>query len=406
MRVESVFGLMAVFVDGEEDANRLALDDKTNSRFAARGMNLNPVGRGQDFMCFPVLGDIGFALENGQKATFSEIEIRHFRKPSNIIFSENTTNEADYKGVFSGAVGNGLNIDLKGYQLKGQGKGTLILADPSRNAAPMLRTTFALDNKTVAKARLYVTARGIYEMYLNGNRISNDYFNPGLTQYNKTHMYQTYDVTNMINPQETNVLGAWMSEGWWSGNITFVGSNWNFFGDRQSLLAKLVVTYEDGTEKIVTSNPQEWKYYSEGPVRYGSFFQGEVYDARMEKNIANWSTADYDDSDWTAAVEVPLKGNSVSGTFMGFMGRRFSLEYDYQQFIGQIGENAAVVKTMQAQSVEEVRPGVFVYDMGQNMVGVPQIHSLKMQQKDKTLSFAMQRCAIPICLNMKDRWVW
>ena len=62
----------------------------------------------------------------------------------------------------------------------------------------MLRTTFSSEVKKIANARLYVTARGIYEIYINGKRVGNDYFNPGLTQYNKTHLYQTYDVSDLI----------------------------------------------------------------------------------------------------------------------------------------------------------------------------------------------------------------
>jgi alpha-L-rhamnosidase len=82
-----------------------------------------------------------------------------------------------------------------------------------------------------------------------------------------------------------------LSEGWWSGNITFSGESWNFFGDRQSLLSKLVVTYADGSEQIITSNPTDWKFFTDGPVRYGSFFQGEVYDANKEALIKDWSLA-------------------------------------------------------------------------------------------------------------------
>ncbi len=67
---------------------------------------------------------------------------------------------------------------------------------------PMLRTTFKTSGKAVEGARLYVTARGIYEIFLNGKRVGDDYYNPGLTQYNMTHMYQTYDVTGMIKAGE------------------------------------------------------------------------------------------------------------------------------------------------------------------------------------------------------------
>ena len=142
---------------------------------------------------------------------------------------------------------------------------------------------------------------------MNGKRIGKDCFNPGLTQYNKHHMYQTYDVTAAINPKSPNVLGAIMNEGWWSGNITFSGDSWNFFGDRQSLLAKLVVTYSDGKEQIITTNNKEWKYFNDGPIRYSSFFQGEVYDARKEDGIKNWSTSSYNVKFWKNAVETGVE---------------------------------------------------------------------------------------------------
>ncbi|MBW1279553.1 alpha-L-rhamnosidase N-terminal domain-containing protein, partial [Escherichia coli] len=80
----------------------------------------------------------------------------------------------------------------------------------------MLRTTFAAAPAKIAKARLYVTSRGIYDVYLNGRRLANAYFNPGLTQYNKTHLYQTFDVTAQVQAGP-NALGAVLAEGWWSG---------------------------------------------------------------------------------------------------------------------------------------------------------------------------------------------
>jgi alpha-L-rhamnosidase len=229
----------------------------------------------------------------------------------------------------------------------------------------MLRTKFSAENKPIAKVRLYVTARGIYEMYINGKRISNDYFNPGLTQYNKTHMYQTYDVTDKMIAGKANAVGAWLAEGWWSGNITYSGERCNYFGDRQSLLAKLVVTYADGSEQVIATEPDAWKLFTKGPTRVGSFFQGEVYDASLEEKVKGWAKADYNDANWKPAVEVPLKGTAYLGTFPR-RGGPTTFDYDDLQLVGQMGANPSIVKTLTAKSVEEVRPGVFVYDMGQN----------------------------------------
>jgi len=330
-------------------------------------VNLNPLGRGGDFIAFPVVGDIGFSLPKGQSASFSNLEIRNFRSPSNTIFSEDL-DTPKYNGIFSEMEGN-VSVANKAYQILGGSSGAFILADPSQNAMPMLRTTFISKDKKITKARLYVTSRGVYDVYLNGHRIGNDYFNPGLTQYNKTQLYQTYDVTELVH-QGDNAIGAILGEGWWSGGATYMGENWNFFGDGQSLLAKMVITYSDGTQDVITSRPDTWSYYDQGPIVYGSFFQGEVYDAGKEKLIQDWSTPAYDDSAWKAAKEVFLEGN-ISHEGGGNMPKVD--DYTDFQLIGQTGNTVKAIKELTAQSVEEARPGVFVYDMGQNMVGVPKI---------------------------------
>lgn len=335
--VESVFGSINIFVNGTESGNRIGSPD--NTRFGRGGININPMGNGGDFISFPMVADIGYSMDAGQKAVFSNVTIRNFREPSNVLFHKD-------QAVVDGGK-----------------QGFFVVADPSQNAMPMLRTGFTTKEAKVKNARLYVTARGIYELYLNGERVGDDWFNPGLTQYNKTHLYQSYDVTNMINENGENAMGAWLGEGWWSGNYTFVGTNWNFFGDRQSLLAKLVITYDDGSVRTVTTNDKEWKFFNDGPVRYGSFFQGEVYDVRKEELIKGWTSPGFDDSEWKKATKIGLDGT----TFLE------AAEYDDSSLLGQIGENAGIINELEAQEVTEVRPGVFVYDMGQNMVGIPKI---------------------------------
>ncbi|WP_088342068.1 alpha-L-rhamnosidase [Robiginitalea sediminis] len=355
------FGIFQIFVDGQQEVNEVSKSD-SESRFGPRGFNVNPVGSGNNFISFPMLADIGFHLRAGQSASFGPYEIRHFREPSNVLFSEDPASAETYSGLFARQHAQKLELTESGLLIRGGDTGMLLTADPSRNAAPMLRTRFTLESKPIARARVYATARGIYELHLNGERVGEGYFTPGLTQYNQHHQYQTYDVTDLLESGQPNALGAWLSEGWWSGNITYSGNNWNFFGDRQSLKALLVVTYADGSEQVVATEPDTWKLYTEGPLRYGSYFQGEVYDARLEAGIQGWSEPGYNASGWSSATEVPLEGTTYPG-----------LSYDSLQLIGQIGTPPTVVRTLQAKTREEVRPGVFVYDMGQNMVGVPEI---------------------------------
>lgn len=319
--------------------------DNTDKQIGS--VNLNPLGQGGDFIAFPMVGDVGYFVPAGQAASFSKVEIANFRSPSNVITSLQ-------------------DVECR---IDGTTSDIFTTFTPESHSAPMLRTVFASSDAKVKKARLYVTSRGIYEMYLNGRRVGDAYFNPGITQYNKTHLYQTFDVTEYIHSGR-NALGALLSEGWWSGGATFTGDNWNFFGDRQSLLVKLVITYADGQEKVIITEPSTWQYYNKGPICYGSFFQGEVYDASRDAKVEGWSTAAYDAVGWKPACEVALEGNISTE---GNPDKPWVNDYSDYELIGQFGQTVKAKTELTALSMEEVRPGVFVYDMGQNMVGVPKI---------------------------------
>lgn len=197
---------MQIFLDGQEPANRIT-EDQPGIGFGQKGINLNPCGRGGgDFICFPMLADIGFKLDQGQGAFFGQIQVRNYRHPSNALFSEDLSGDGDPQFQEEDNV---VSVRNEAYFVTAGEEDLVITADPSRNATPMLRTTFPAENKSIKKARIYATARGIYELYLNGERVGEDYFNPGLTQYNKTHLYQTYDVTDLVQKGAQNALGAW-----------------------------------------------------------------------------------------------------------------------------------------------------------------------------------------------------
>ena len=378
IELQSSFGEITITLDGSTSfAGETEPPTGPGRRFRRGGggptVNLNPMGRGGNYITFGMLCDMGFALDKGQKASFSDVVVSHTRAPKNALFEEDLTAPV-YEGLyarFSRDAASGFRVEGERYVLNGGADGTFVVADPSRNSAPMLRTVFETARRPIREARLYVTARGIYEIQLNGERVGEDYYNPGLTQYNKTHMYQTYDVTNLLKPGD-NVLGALLGEGWWSGLLSF-GSIWNHFGDRQSLLAKLVVRYADGSIQVVKSRPGEWKYFGGGPVLYSSLDLGEVHDARREALVDGWSTPAYDDRAWETAREVPLPGTAFVGSVTDFRGRTTTIDYEDMSLVGQIGNGAGVFETLTAKTVTEVRAGVYVYDMGQNIVGVPRI---------------------------------
>lgn len=292
-------------------------------------VNINPIGRGGDYIAFPVLGDIGYKVPQGAGATFSNVNVRNFRSQDRIL----ATVLKSAKEVSD----------------------TVIIEEIEPIGSTMLRSSFKLKNSPISKARLYATARGAYDVYINGSRINGNYLNPVFTEFNKTHMYQTYDITPHLKHGCNNVIGAVLAEGWWSGGASFVGENWNYYGDRQSFLSMISVTYRDGTTDTFVSNPSEWKSFNDGPLRYGSLFQGEIYDATKECNVDGWSSPLYDDNNWLRTIKAYYPFESTPS------------------LIGQYGEGVVAIDTLTAKSVEEVRPGVFVYDMGQNFAGVPHI---------------------------------
>jgi len=379
VRVHVEYGELSFAIDGEEDPFEPVSPTAVApaSPGASERVSLNrarPEGTpAHDVITFGELNELGFALEPGQRARVWDLRVSDIHPPRNPLFSEPQA-AAPYHGIFAArasAQGGGLKVEGGAFDLDGGDHGLFVVADPSRNAQPMLRATFEVRPARVAAARLYLTARGIYQAFLNGQRVGDDEYSPGLSQYNRTHYYQVHDVTGLLKAGR-NAIGALLGEGWWSGLLSF-GNNWNFFGDRQSLLARLVVTYADGTRQVVTTNDRQWKVWSQGPTVYASLDLGEVHDATREGAVAGWSTAAYDDRAWHGAVVVPLEGSAFLGTIASPFGPATSMDYGHLRLTGQVDEPARIYRRIGARSVHQVRPGVFVYDLGQNIVGVPRI---------------------------------
>ena len=217
------------------------------------------------------------------------------------------------------------------------------------SGAPMLRKGFQV-SKPLASARLYTTARGIYEYEVNGKRLADDWFNPGSTDYRYRIFYTTYDLTPFLK-KGVNAIGAQLGAGWYSDFTGYATAWQDQFGTELSLLAKIVLTYTDGTQEVIVSD-DSWKAFNGGPITSDSFQNGEDYDASRE--VPGWSEARFDDSAWLQAKVVEAPADSVV-------------------IAAYVGSPVRTQQVLQAVSVSEPQPGVFVYDMGQNMVGVPRI---------------------------------
>ena len=292
-------------------------------------MMINPYPNGEYITDWARLHSIGFKQPRGEKAIFSNI----------------TLTEDNWKTV--------LYVDpVPKHEVTGTGE--LTVWEPyGHTSAPMLRKTVEIA-KPVKSARLYVTARGIYEFYINGERVSNDYFNPAWTDFRYRIMYNSYDVTSMLK-QGNNGLGAMLGAGWYSDLNIFTSSYVDPYGIRQSLMAKVLITYEDGTSQTVVTDGT-WKRYDHGPVTRNGFQFGEDYDARKE--VDNWTMGNFDDSSWKNAVIFERPAPTV----------------EIQSFVGIPIRNHV---TLKAISVTEPVKGTYVYDLGQNIVGVPRIENMK-----------------------------
>ena len=113
----------------------------------------------------------------------------------------------------------------------------------------------------VKQATVFATARGLYELHLNGRRVGDALLAPGWTDYNKHIEYQTYDVTSALQSGE-NTVGAILGDGWYSGYVGFARKR-NLYGDRPELRLQIDIEYRDGTRQIVRTDGRG----SEGPAR-------------------------------------------------------------------------------------------------------------------------------------------
>lgn len=155
---------------------------------------------------------------------------------------------------------------------------------------PLLRRPFEL-RAPVRSARLYATALGVYEAEINGHRVGDHVLAPGWTAYDSRLRYQTYDVTDLLGQGE-NVIGALLGDGWFRGRLGVEGRA--FYGDRLALLAQLDIVLTDGTTQRVTTD-ENW-LAAPGPVLESSLYDGETYDARLERR--GWSRPGHASAGW------------------------------------------------------------------------------------------------------------
>ena len=169
--------------------------------------------------------------------------------------------------------------------------------------------------------------------------------------------YQTYDITGLMKPGR-NGIGVTLASGWWSEAQTFVVKNFNYFGDKESLLAKVVMKYEDGSREVFGTNTEDWKYFGEGPYLFSSYFAGEQYDARRAEVYETYSLPEFDDSTWEKPVVVDTVMIEEFCTMPGF-GRSWPAVHEQKpEYIGEYDAPVRIVDRRTAKTRKELFPGV------------------------------------------------
>ena len=221
----------------------------------------------------------------------------------------------------------------------------------SANPCPMFRSpVFVLTNQ-IKNATAYVSAKGVYEFWVNGQKIGPNILAPEWTDYNQRIQYQTFDLTtNLFSGTDTssNVVGAFVGEGWWkAGNGGWYGT------PNPQFLLRLVITNANSTNRIVIDTGTDWSCSTNGPIRWAGIFKGETYEATREGASPDWTLASYTPQYFT----VSITNASVVATPM------FAQPNDPIQVVQLLPAKSNWVVSSTSTEV------VTVFDLGQNMVG-------------------------------------
>jgi alpha-L-rhamnosidase len=208
--------------------------------------------------------------------------------------------------------------------------------------ARMLRKEFTVGPR-LRRATAYVAGLGLSELYLNGAKAGDHVLSPALSEYEKRVYYVTHDITAMLKPG-LNAVGLWLGNGRYWQPRRRIPMPARGFGYPKAI-AQIELEYAGGRKETVVTD-ETWKLTTDGPIRANNEYDGEVYDARME--MPGWAQAGFDDSKWEAAQLVQGPPGALRA---------------------QMSEPLRVMETLAPKSMKELRPGVYIYDLGQNMVG-------------------------------------
>lgn len=211
--------------------------------------------------------------------------------------------------------------------------------------APLVRKSFLVSTE-IKSATLFISGLGHYEAFVNGQKIGNSFLAPGWTSYDKTVLYNTYDLTDKLKRGE-NALGVLLGNGFYHVSQERYTKGTGYFGTPK-MIALLAIQYADGHTEYIVSD-KSWKTAS-SPIVFNNIYGGEDYDATKE--MKNWCHPSFDDRGWTEAALTTLPRG------------RLLPEIDYP---------VALVDSLDLVGKKVINSNTVVYDFGQNISGVPKI---------------------------------
>lgn len=219
--------------------------------------------------------------------------------------------------------------------------------DKETKPAPYFRHGFKT-GKQIVSARAYIAAAGLYELYINGQRIGDHRLDPMFTRFDRRLLYVTYNITQYLQ-QGSNAAGVLLGNGWYNHQPTAV---WNFhlapWRARPAFCMDIRITYRDGSVETISTN-KEWKT-ALSPVISNNIYTGEHYDARLEQ--PGWNTASFDDSKWR-----PVSMRSAPSS----------------NIVAQCLQPIRYNEEIHARSFTQLDSLCWTYDLGRNISGVSRI---------------------------------
>lgn len=229
-----------------------------------------------------------------------------------------------------------------------EGKWITDIEDIDLKPAPYFRKEIKV-KKEVVKARAYIVAAGLYELYINGEKVGDHRLDPVYTRFDKRNIYVTYDVTKAFQDQEAAV-GVLLGNGWYNHQSTAV---WYFdrakWRKRPRFCLNIRLTYDDGSTEVIATD-KSWKT-ALSPVVFNSIYTAEHYNANLEQ--PGWNKMKFNDSLWKSSIEVVAPSDNI---------------------VAQTIPPIRNIKQIDPVEMRKVSTKRYIFDLGQNISGVTKLH--------------------------------